>query len=376
MELSLTQQIYELCQKSQSILIATPDHADYDTLSAAAGLAIILERHGKAVFLIGPETLPEELGFFPESVVFKKEISLASGGLTILLKTQNAQLDELRYVVESERVKIFLKPKEGKFVAEDVTVESGVSSIDLVITIGASSLESLGSLYSAHADLLYGVAKINFDKSPANEYFGTINSVDVVASSNAELVARTLLALDSFEVPSTAATCFLGGIMQATSSFQFASTTANTFVTASSLLRLGADQELVVQHLFKTKQFNLLKLWGRTLARLEESPSGQTLFAVLNQQDFEKSGSTEADLPNALRELVKNVSGFASVAVIAGTNRSSTLLVLAGLPHINNNSIAQKLGLATPSSSPLFGQFLMTIFETSLSPEEVVATFL
>ncbi len=374
MELSLSQQIYELCQKSQSILIATPDYADYDILSAAAGLAITLERHGKAVFLIGPEVIPTELGFFPKTVVFKKEISMTTGALTILLKTQNAQLDELRYVEEPEGVKIFLKPKEGAFTSEDVTVESGLSSIDLVITVGASSLEGLGNLYEAHADLLYGVAKINFDKSPANEYFGTINVVDVVSSSNAELVARTLLAMENFEVPSTAATCFLGGIMQATSSFQFTSTTANTFVTASGLLRLGADQELVVQHLFKTKQFNLLKLWGRTLARLEESPSGQTLFAVLGQQDFQKSGTSEDDLPNALRELVKNVSGFGSVAVVAVTNNDSTLLVLAGLPHISPEVIAQKLGLVTPASSPLFGQFLMTLFETSMSPEEVVAT--
>jgi nanoRNase/pAp phosphatase (c-di-AMP/oligoRNAs hydrolase) len=374
MELSLVQQIYELCKKSQSILIATPDHADYDTLSAAAGLAITLERQGKAVTLIGPETLPEDLGFFPETVVFKKELSMASGGLTILLKTQSAQLDELRYEVEPEEVKIFLKPKNGVFTSGDVRVESGVASIDLVITIGTGSLESLGSLFVDHSDLLYGVAKINFDKSPANEYFGTINSVDVVASSNAELVARTLLAQGDFEIPSTAATCFLGGIMHATSSFQFVSTTANTFVTASGLLRLGADQELVVQHLFKTKQFNLLKLWGRTLARLEESPSGQTLFAVLNQQDFEKSETSEADIPNALRELVKNVSGFASVAVVVTTNRDSTLLVLASLPHINTEVIAQKFGLITPVSLPLFGQFLITTFETSLSPENVVAS--
>jgi hypothetical protein len=151
MELSLVQQIYELCKKSQSILIATPDHADYDTLSAAAGLAITLERQGKAVTLIGPETLPEDLGFFPETVVFKKELSMASGGLTILLKTQSAQLDELRYEVEPEEVKIFLKPKNGVFTSGDVRVESGVASIDLVITIGTGSLESLGSLFVDHA---------------------------------------------------------------------------------------------------------------------------------------------------------------------------------------------------------------------------------
>ena len=74
----------------------------------------------------------------------------------------------------------------------------------------------------------------------------------------------------------------------------------------SKLISLGGDRENIVNKIYRSRSINVLKLWGRILARLTSTLNNGVLWSIIASDDFKKTDTTKQDVPEAIDELISN----------------------------------------------------------------------
>ncbi len=342
MELLNPRQLFETITKAQKILIPLPSKPNGDALGSALALNQFLSKLNKEVAIVCEDAVASNLSFLPGFEQVKKTIDLPKN-FVISVSTAQAKLEELSYRAFADKVNIYLKPKNGNYSDKDVTFGEDVSPYDLIICIDTPSLEQLGELYAKNADIFFQTTKINIDNHIDNENYGNINCVDVTASSTAEILLRLLKEYEVNLIDQSIATALLTGIIFETNSFQHTSTTPQAFLSASELIGYGADQQAIIRFLFKTKEFSVLKLWGRAMARIATLPEFGAIYSVLTLQDIQRSGASEQDVFKVMQEFVVNVSDFKLLFLIVERNSDLDLYVHSN-PNIKLDEVVNFFG--------------------------------
>ncbi len=328
MELPSDQQIFELIKKSGNILIVLPENLTADALASGLALRLFLQKLEKNVQLAASGQIAENLKFLPGSELLQSK--LASGqSLVITLDTSVKRLEEISYQTGSHRAQIYLKSQDEPFTEQDLTFAQEKSKPDLIVALGTKSLAALGRLYETSTDVFFETPKINIDNQPDNDYFGTLNLIELTATSVAEILSELLQQYEQQLIDQDIATCLLAGIISSTKSFQHVQTTPRAFLKASELVSLGGRQQEIVKNIYQTKSLPLLKLWGRALARMKILGVQKTVYSILNFTDFEKAEAGEEQLLPTLKEFIDNISGYSVIALIAEPVKNSSRILAA-----------------------------------------------
>ncbi len=240
---------------------------------------------------------------------FKPQVIIDLAGVASI---QDIQQQELKGGMRIQ----FALPEGVEIGADSIEAHIQQLPYDAIVIFGASDLADIGKLFTSHADFFYNTPIINIDHRPTNEHFGTVNIVDITASSIAEITHEIISALDSNSIDADIATALYAGIVGATESFQKPSTTPHAFQIAAELMEHRANTETVIQQLVKTKPLFLLKLAGRTYARLRHDEHGQIFWSILRTLDLAESGATTRHLPLVIRELTNNISGYNAACIL------------------------------------------------------------
>jgi nanoRNase/pAp phosphatase (c-di-AMP/oligoRNAs hydrolase) len=214
----------------------------------------------------------------------------------------------MRSEEKDEKYNIYLTPERGAIDPRDFSFILAKFKYDLLIVIDTPDLEKLGKIYEKNADLFFEVPIVNIDHRSNNENFGQINLVDIISSSCSEIVYSILEKIDGAVMEKKIADCLLTGIISATDSFQKKNTTPKALLSAASLMDKGADQQEIVRWLYKTHPLHILKLWGRTMAKLKWDDEIKLVWAELGLDDFVQSRSNPADVNLILEKLQENYS--------------------------------------------------------------------
>ncbi len=350
MQLDNEKMLFDAIQKAYKILIALPKNPNADTLGSALALSAFLKKLNKEVDVVCEQKDFGSLSFLPGLEKVKQDISFFRS-FVISINTEKTKINEISYhkTVE-EKVDINIKPKSGTFAPSDVSFGTEQSSYDLLVCVDTPSLENLGDLYSKNAEMFFDTPKANIDNHAANENYGNINVIDITASSTAEILLELLKNYEETLIDEDIATALLAGIIGSTNSFQHASTTPNSFLRASELISYGARQQEIVLHLFKTKSLAMLKLWGRAMARIQNISEFGAVYAVVNQQDIEKSEANEDDVFNVVVEFSKNISGY-KVLFFAVERQEQVDLFMHTNPNIKLSEFVNYFGgqMVSPS---------------------------
>lgn len=312
----MEKQVFDALNKAKQILICLPQNPNGDCLGAGLALFKFLKKLDKTPEIVCAAADLAVFKFLPASEAIKKTLAVAQS-FVISVNTAAAKLDELSYNVGQDRLDIYLKPKQGKFVKEDVTFRDARFPYELIVTLDTPSLEHLGEIYDKNTDLFFETPIVNIDHHPNNEHYGQINLVDLVATSSAEILARLLENFEEGLLDQTIATLLLAGIIVETNSFQHVKTTPQAFLRASKLIALGGDHQAIIRELYKTKQISLLKLWGRALARLREVKELGLAYTLLSYTDFARAESREEEVAGVMKELVANLAGRKIILLLA-----------------------------------------------------------
>jgi nanoRNase/pAp phosphatase (c-di-AMP/oligoRNAs hydrolase) len=299
--------LFDAIKASQRILIALPTTPHGDTLGSSLAFASFLKKLNKQVEIYCETKDFGSFNFLSGISEIKNEVVLPKS-FVIQVNTEKTKIDEISYHPAPGSVNIYLKPKGGVFTPEDISFGKGSAGFDLILLLDTPSLEHLGAVYSHNAEIFFDTPKVNIDNHINNENYGNINIVDITSASTAEIVYDIMKNYEASLIDKEIATALLTGIIAETNSFQRPHTTPNSFMKASELIAQGANQQEIIQYLFKTKNYSVLKLWGRAMARIVHLTEFGTIFSVLSKQDIERSGATELEIPQVFDEFVSNVT--------------------------------------------------------------------
>lgn len=308
--MDLIQTVINTISQASSILIVAAGQSG-DSLASGLALHTFFRKLEKDAKLLSFTSISPRFDFLPNVTDAGTGIDLTKS-FVIDVSTKRTPLEELSYKKSEGQLSIFLKPAKGEFSPSDITFRSSTFPFDLLILVGIAGLEQLGEFYSQNSALFFETPILNLDFRAANENYGQLNLVDMTATSCSEIVLDLINKFESSLIDETIATQLLAGIISETNSFQHVRTTPATFLKASQLVSLGAKQQDIVSHLYKTKSLGLLKLWGRTLARLKQNAGGLMVYSAINQEDLAKTGATDEDAAGIIKEMASQLN-FAKI---------------------------------------------------------------
>lgn len=307
MALDIHAQIKQLIDERNRILIlfpATP--GDGDAIGAATGLAAGLERLGKRVDIVSPGFfLPAGYRFLERAREIKSDLPHLRKFL-LLVDVKDTGLSSLTYDVKDHELRIAITPERGLIGRDRIRTAQTDFAYDLLITVGAPDLASLGSLYENNTELFFKNPIVNIDIHPSNERFGQINLVDTAAATLAETIFAFLASAAPDSIHGSTATALLAGIVAKTRSFKNDSTTPETLTNASRLISLGAHREEIVRNLFRTRTVSTLKLWGHVLEHLQSDKRLGLVWSSVTREAFSRTGAGEDDAADVMEELIAN----------------------------------------------------------------------
>lgn len=305
--LNSEQQIFEQINKSNNILITFSNEWNADALGSGIALYLYIKKLEKTVHLVSEgNNKNKKYSFLPKLDEIKDSLNNLRNFI-ISLDLGSAKVGEIKYETKEDRLDFVISPKEGFFTADDVKSQSSNFKYDLIITLDTPDLDSLGKIYEEDTDFFYQVPIINIDHNSQNEQFGQINYVELPAISTSEILFNLFEKYNSKLIDEDIATCLLSGIIAKTRNFKTGNITPRSLSIASQLIELGADREKIVKSLYRSLSINILKLWGRTLARLSSSSNKKLVWSLLTENDFNKTETKEGDLEDVIDELIVNI---------------------------------------------------------------------
>jgi len=342
MELTPKQQALELINKSKHILIA-PGRSDGDSIGSGLALYLVLSRLGRKVDLVVLDPLPDKFDFLPKLDELQHEFN-GLRDFIISLDCVSAAADKLAYNFQDNKLNIVVTPKQGVFKPQDVSFAEGNFQYDVVVTMDAADLEQLGVIYINNPKLFQSVPIINIDHHASNDYYGAVNLVDLTATSTAEILVGLIEALGPSLIDADVATALLTGIINDTGSFQHSNTTPKSLTIAAQMVGFGARHQEIIQHLFKTKAFSTLKLWGRILTNVQHDPGSRLVWSTASLSDITETGSTGEQISGVIDELMTSIPE-ADIVVLLSERETRVI----------SGSIRTKKGVDASDIAKVFG---------------------
>lgn len=269
---------------------------------------------GSYAFLAGSDTVQGELKQDREFI--------------ISLNTSNSKVGKVRYKLHHDRIDFIITPSGGFFTENNVTASGGDFAFDLIITINVQDLKSLGDIYRNNADFFYATPLINIDNQAGNENFGQINFVNINHSSSSEIIFQIIKNLDPELITEDIATCLLTGIISRTKSFKSDNTTPQALLATAELIKKGAQRELVIDQLYRNRDINTIKLWGRLLSNLESVADEKILVTTITEDDVNLIN--DSDVSQIIDELIIQIPE--TLVVIIFLDRGETCSVISASP--------------------------------------------
>ena len=269
-------QVAEELKKANNVLVTVSNNPSVDQLSAAIGLTLALnklEKHATAVY---SGATPSTIEFLqPEKTIEKNTDSLRD----FIIALDKAKADKLRYKVEDKFVKIFITPYHTSLTEADLEFSQGDFNVDVIVAIGVHQREELDQAITSHGRILHDAVTISINNKQTAE-LGAINWFEADASSLCEMIVGLLEPIqgDKAILDNQIATSFLTGIVAETQRFSNTKTTAHTMNVSATLMKAGANQQLVASKLEAPKP----------------APEKEKTFDTKKMDELAKSGSVSA----------------------------------------------------------------------------------
>lgn len=225
-------------KNQQTIAILLPENASRDALAAGLSLYLSLQLIDKKVRIAYPK-VPTVA--WSHLIGINKVIQqIGSKNFIVSLDYVEGSIDKVSYNIEGDKFNLVIEPRAGSQIFNEKNVHYSYSGFnaELIITINASSLDTLGKYYSENKHVFDEKPAVVIDTSPTNKQYGRVNIV-YPAAATCE-VAASLLKTAQLPISSDIATNLYDGLIFGSRNFSSPSVSANTFEMAAWLLKSGA----------------------------------------------------------------------------------------------------------------------------------------
>jgi len=316
-------QIFEQIEKANRILITFSNNWSGDAIASSLAFYLLIKKLGKEVEIVAEKNKSAcNLSFLPSYHEIKTKLPTLRNFI-ISLNTTNANVEQLKYKKNNNNIKFVITPNEGSFTDEDISSYSSSFIYDLIISLDSPDFDSLGKIYEKNTDFFYKTPLINIDHSPSNEEHGQINLIDLTAVSTSEILFENIKKYDESLLDDKIATCLLAGMISKTKSFKTNNITPRALANSANLISAGANRELIVNKLYRSRPFGVLKLWGRVLARLTSTHNQQIIYSLISLNDFQTTQTKAENITDVIEELIVNIPEAKAVIIIYETKNEN-----------------------------------------------------
>lgn len=294
-DIKAKQQVVEKIKAASKILVTVSNDPSLDALSAALGLALVvnkLDKHATAIF---SGQAPQAMQFLEPDKTFEHTIDSLRDFIIALDKEK---ADHLRLKVEGDVAKIYITPYRTTITADDLSFSQGDYNVELVIALGVENQDHLDDALDAHGQILHDAPIVSITAGEQVSMLGGVDWHDPRASSLSEMVTTLAEALKDSDrlIDKQSATALLTGIVAATERFSNPKTTSVSMTIAAQLMADGADQQLIAAELEKSQEIVDNTPAEATSSAYGVTSNGDEVTASL------RTGETLADLDARVRD--------------------------------------------------------------------------
>ena len=164
---------------------------------------------------------------------------------------------------------------------------------DLAISVDCGTYKRLGF------ELDPSIPLINFDHHKSNEKFGTVNIVDPMKSSTAELVYE-FFKHNGLYITKNSATALYVGIYDDTLAFSLSRCDEVTFEKINFLVECGASPSDIANKLLRRDSLAKYRIIPKVLESLELYKEGEVASIIAKEEWFKPTGAHNRDCEDAL----------------------------------------------------------------------------
>lgn len=238
---NITNRVVEKIKASENILIALSKNPNIDEISAALGLAMILDTMRKHVTAIFSGQVPNVLQFLKPEETFEKSTNSLQDFIIALSKDK---VDHISYKIEGDFVKVYVTPYKATIGQADLSMSHGDYNVDLVICFNVISGDEIDPALSEYGRIMHDATAINLTVDTPGR-FAELEWQDSNVSSISEMIVGLADRLGLASFSEQVATALLTGIVASTDHFSNPRTSSNTMSIASKLMSFGANQQLI-----------------------------------------------------------------------------------------------------------------------------------
>jgi phosphoesterase RecJ-like protein len=155
---------------------------------------------------------------------------------------------------------------------------------------------------------------LNIDHHHDNTRFGTVNLVDVEASSTAEIVFE-LMGLLGVELTRGIAEALYVGLVTDTGKFMYENTDARAHRMAATLIEAGVNVNETYRRLYERVPMEKLRLVAKALQGIEVHEDGKLAITYISHDDYGATGSSEV-LTEGIIDYLRSLAGAELAAVV------------------------------------------------------------
>ena len=232
-------------------------------------------------------------------------------------------------------------PETYRFLPHTAEIMRGLdpkARFDIAVALDAGDIRRVGSGLN-----IKQMAKtmINIDHHTDNTLFGDINLVRGVSSS-AELVYALCKYL-KVRITKDMAISLYTAIMTDTGCFRYENTTADTFMIAAELLKLGVIPNEIATKIYETKPIASLKVLALALQRIRVDAGGKIVWTSVTRDMVKSARAQKEELPGIVDHL-RSIKG-SEIAILFREEKGGIIKVnLRSRRSVNVQKIARLLG--------------------------------
>lgn len=212
-------------------------------------------------------------------------------------------------------------------------------SCDTVVVLECPDVKRMGAASELFSD---DATIINIDHHTGNGNYGTINWIDVGASSIGELLFEYFEHVH-YSIDYEAAVMLYTAILTDTGRFRYDATSPKTMEIAGKLMSLGLDTNDICRQVYFNESPSRLRLLGAALRTLEYHADGTVCLLTLTNEMYAEAGSAR-DESDGIVDYAMHSRGVLIGALIKEVDATTTRCSLRSVGDIDVASVARTFG--------------------------------
>ena len=356
---NITNRVVDKIKASENILIALSKNPNIDEISAALGLAMILDTIHKHVTAIFSGQVPNVLHFLKPEETFEKTTNSLQDFIIALSKDK---VDHISYKIEGDFVKVYVTPYKATIGQADLSMSYGDYNVDLVICFDVISGDEIDPALSEYGRIMHDATAINLTVGTPGR-FAELEWQDSNVSSISEMVVGLADKLGLASFSEQVATALLTGIVASTDHFSNPRTTSSTMSIASKLMSFGANQQLISSQIMEK-----IKTPDEVQVSVTPAATGPQVAEASVAPNPLSAESQVSEAPVAPNPPIAPVIPTAPAPVISTPLSENTLDYIETEPNPNQTLDGQPLE-SQPAQVPQFLKPQISPVPQSLEPQ-------